>query len=447
MKANMDGCGALREIPRALLGISFAIAAIAAGLALLPAEQRRRHSRPTPPPRRRTNNVLACHGADGMEKKLADGATLQLHVPGDLFAKSVHSAIGCAGCHADVDLAAHPPEENDIPSKRSFSLAMTQVCRGCHADKFDQWETSIHAALVRNGNSAAPICTSCHNPHAVIKDAATEIDEIPCKTATRRSIPLIQQRACGQPAQFRSELRADLLRLPWPARRETHLVRQARPWAGGRLLRLSRRRAGGTPEMASQCGFAFRGRDLSRLPLSLRATQRRSHADRQQGPSREGPNNRRAAVRRQRPIKRQRDRCGDAMEPAANAQSRWTRREDHLARPPGRSQRSAGASTRRPEQGAQRLPSLSSLGIAGVPERDHLAGRAGGPACGLWRQCRRAELGASLESVSGFYAIGGTRIEILDILLTLAILGGSRRCRRAFDPGMAFQALRLVSPT
>ena len=94
-----------------------------------------------------------------MEKKLADGDTLQLHVPGDLFAKSVHSAIGCTGCHADVDLAAHPPEQKDIASKRSFSLAMTQICRGCHADKFEQWETSIHAALVRNGNPAAPICT------------------------------------------------------------------------------------------------------------------------------------------------------------------------------------------------------------------------------------------------------------------------------------------------
>jgi hypothetical protein len=30
----------------------------------------------------------------------------------------------------------------------------------------------------------------------------------------------------------------------------------------------------------------------------------------------------------------------------------------------------------------------------------------------------------SLESVSGFYAIGGTRIQILDILLILAVLGG-----------------------
>ena len=98
-----------------------------------------------------------------------------------MFAKSVHSAIGCAGCHADVDLASHPPAQKEIESRRGFSLAMTQVCRGCHADEFEQWETSIHATLVRNGDAAAPICTDCHNQHAVIKDAATQIDQVPCQ--------------------------------------------------------------------------------------------------------------------------------------------------------------------------------------------------------------------------------------------------------------------------
>ena len=124
---------------------------------------------------------LGCHGSAGMEKKLEGGGTLQLHVPADMFAKSVHSAIGCTGCHSDIDVAAHPPAENDIPSARGFSIAMTQVCRGCHTDKFDQWETSIHAALILSNNPAAPICTDCHNPHAVIKGAAISMDQIPCK--------------------------------------------------------------------------------------------------------------------------------------------------------------------------------------------------------------------------------------------------------------------------
>ena len=176
----MVGCGALFQGRLARLRIDLVIAAFGAGIALLPAA--------APPafaadaaPSPADQQCLACHGVAGMEKKLADGATLQLFVPGDMFAKSVHSSVGCAGCHADIDLAAHPPAQKEIESRRSFSLAMTQVCRGCHADEFKQWETSIHAALVRNGEAAAPICTDCHSQHAVIKDAATQIDQVPCQ--------------------------------------------------------------------------------------------------------------------------------------------------------------------------------------------------------------------------------------------------------------------------
>ncbi len=176
----MNGYSTLFQVRRALLRAGLVVAAFGAGIALSPAG--------APPafaadaaPSATSEQCLGCHGAEGMEKKLADGATLQLHVPGDAFARSVHNSIGCTGCHADVDLAAHPPAEKTIESRRSFSLAMTQLCRGCHADKFDQWETSIHAALVRSGDSAAPICTDCHNPHAVIKDAATQIDQVPCQ--------------------------------------------------------------------------------------------------------------------------------------------------------------------------------------------------------------------------------------------------------------------------
>jgi hypothetical protein len=163
----------------AFLCRGFAISAAAAALILLPA---------APPalaaddaPSKADQNCLGCHGAAGMEKKLADGATLQLHVPADPYVKSVHGANGCTSCHSDVDPAAHPPADKKIESARSFAIATTQVCKGCHAEKFEQWESSIHAVLVRSGNPAAPICTDCHNPHAVIKDAATKVEQVPCK--------------------------------------------------------------------------------------------------------------------------------------------------------------------------------------------------------------------------------------------------------------------------
>jgi len=124
---------------------------------------------------------LACHGVAGMEKKLANGDVLPLHVPADSFSKSVHNGIGCASCHGDIDVAAHPPSTKEIASARSYAVVATQACRGCHMDVFEEWETSIHAALVRRGSPAAPICSNCHDPHAVVKNAATTREHAPCK--------------------------------------------------------------------------------------------------------------------------------------------------------------------------------------------------------------------------------------------------------------------------
>ncbi len=117
----------------------------------------------------------------GLQKPLGDGEMLSLHIAREPFAQSVHAALGCTGCHTDVDLASHPPATNAIASKRAFSLAMVQVCRTCHADKFAQWGTSIHAALVGQGNQIAPVCTGCHSPHAVMEGAAASMDTVPCK--------------------------------------------------------------------------------------------------------------------------------------------------------------------------------------------------------------------------------------------------------------------------
>jgi hypothetical protein len=180
MGPKIDCYTASRRILIPFLQTSFVTVALAAALILLPAGAPPAFAA-DPAPSAADQNCLGCHGAAGMEKKLADGDTLQLHVPADGYVKSVHGTNGCTSCHADVDPAKHPPEKNDIASKRSFAVATGQVCRTCHADKFQQWESSIHGALVRSGNSNAPICTDCHNPHAVIKGVAATIEQAPCK--------------------------------------------------------------------------------------------------------------------------------------------------------------------------------------------------------------------------------------------------------------------------
>lgn len=115
---------------------------------------------------------LGCHGVDGLKKELAGGKVLSLHVPGDDFAKSVHGPIGCASCHAGVDLNTHSQKTKTIANSREYAISMVKVCSGCHADALKHSETSIHAKMLAGGNQSAPVCTDCHGSHAVTPKTA-----------------------------------------------------------------------------------------------------------------------------------------------------------------------------------------------------------------------------------------------------------------------------------
>jgi hypothetical protein len=129
-----------------------------------------------------SDQCLACHGTPGLQKTLDDGDTLSLQIDGDHFGQSVHSALGCTGCHAEIHLDSHPPAANRIASKAAFSTTTVQICRTCHTQEFEQWERSVRASLVREGNPSAPICTSCHAPHAMMQGAAGSMETVPCKS-------------------------------------------------------------------------------------------------------------------------------------------------------------------------------------------------------------------------------------------------------------------------
>jgi predicted CXXCH cytochrome family protein len=115
---------------------------------------------------------LECHATKGLEKKLANGEMLSLHVDGSGFAKSVHSMIGCAVCHREIAVGDHPPLKKKISSLRDNSIELTKVCFTCHSGVFKLYKNSIHATLVREGDTAAPLCTDCHSPHTVMAKAA-----------------------------------------------------------------------------------------------------------------------------------------------------------------------------------------------------------------------------------------------------------------------------------
>ena len=53
-------------------------------------------------------------------------------------------------------------------SARQYALAQYQTCGACHGPVFETFERSVHAVQVREGKAGAPVCGDCHPPHAVV---------------------------------------------------------------------------------------------------------------------------------------------------------------------------------------------------------------------------------------------------------------------------------------
>ena len=98
---------------------------------------------------------LGCHGQPGLTKTFAKGDTLGLHLDGKAFASSVHAPLGCTACHASVDLKAHPGKAGKYESARVFSVAAAEACRTCHDGVFTAYDKSQHARA-RDAASAMP---------------------------------------------------------------------------------------------------------------------------------------------------------------------------------------------------------------------------------------------------------------------------------------------------
>ena len=108
---------------------------------------------------------LECHAKPQLDKQLGNGEKLSLHVAARPFAQSVHGNEGCAACHSGLE-DGHDKQGRKIASRRALATELMEQCRDCHKKTMKQYEDSVHSALVRAGSDKAPLCTDCHNPHA-----------------------------------------------------------------------------------------------------------------------------------------------------------------------------------------------------------------------------------------------------------------------------------------
>jgi hypothetical protein len=128
-----------------------------------------------------TAACLKCHDKPDIEKKLGDGKTLFLTISTKAYLASTHKEQDCTDCHSSLDDKTHGKVATPLANRRELTKAMQDACRDCHKKKYPQWEDSIHAALVKEGNDKAPLCADCHNPHTQqpVKVAAP-IETTPC---------------------------------------------------------------------------------------------------------------------------------------------------------------------------------------------------------------------------------------------------------------------------
>jgi len=132
---------------------------------------------------KKNKRCLMCHSRE-KTKLLENGKEMSLQVPKEAYLDSAHGAISCVSCHKAIGKIKHPSKSTNISiaSEREFSVELNESCRKCHLQKYKQYKGSVHYALVQQGNEKAPVCSSCHNPHAPVSMANFQAETgLPCK--------------------------------------------------------------------------------------------------------------------------------------------------------------------------------------------------------------------------------------------------------------------------
>jgi hypothetical protein len=109
---------------------------------------------------------LECHAKAGLRMTLGDGKAMSLYVAPQPFLASKHLNDGCEGCHSQIDSKTHGKGSTEVKSQRAFALEQMETCRDCHKKTMKQFDDSVHWKMVQGGSEKAPLCSDCHDPHA-----------------------------------------------------------------------------------------------------------------------------------------------------------------------------------------------------------------------------------------------------------------------------------------
>jgi len=125
---------------------------------------------PTIKPTGNNSYCAVCHNQPFRAVTLKDGNILNLYVPPESIADSIHGtknplgALGCVDCHGD---SAFPHRNATPEDKRQYTLRAVALCVGCHTKEANDLQSGMHERAIMAGNTAAAVCIDCHSAHEV----------------------------------------------------------------------------------------------------------------------------------------------------------------------------------------------------------------------------------------------------------------------------------------
>lgn len=106
---------------------------------------------------------LTCHDRPDQVVSINGNFDLFVSINPAAYGGSAHgqSNQACVACHTNISGYPHP--EVTAADRRAYTLEYQETCKACHAEQYQP--DSVHAQAMEAGNTNAPICADCHNPH------------------------------------------------------------------------------------------------------------------------------------------------------------------------------------------------------------------------------------------------------------------------------------------
>jgi hypothetical protein len=123
-----------------------------------------------------------CHDKPDIAAKMTDaGESLSMRISTKDLLLSMHFETSCTDCHDSQDGKDHGKVAVPMKSKREYRLSYQNACTTCHKKNVADFKDSVHAVLLKEGSDKAPTCSDCHNSHTLRSVKLVEpIANVPC---------------------------------------------------------------------------------------------------------------------------------------------------------------------------------------------------------------------------------------------------------------------------